>query len=348
MEKLPLVSIIMPIRNEANFIRKSLGSLLAQDYPPEMMEILIVDGMSDDGTRKIIQELMKERGEILKTAAPGHHGNGDQTSIVLLDNPGRIVPKALNIGLRQARGDIIMRMDGHCLVDTDYVRRCVELLRKTGGDNVGGTLKTQGKNLMGRAVSVATSSPFGVGGARFRYTNRPGWVDTVFPGVFHREVFDRIGGFDEELVRNQDDEFNFRLLQAGGRIWLDPSILVTYYVRSSFRSLWRQYFQYGFYKVRVIQKRRQVASWRHLVPAAFVSGLVFTSLLSLITGNKLWGFMVAGPYLLTNVLASLWTARRDWLTLPLLPLVFGSLHCSYGLGFLFGLWGWRNFWHRKS
>ncbi len=345
MEQLPFVSIIMPVRNEAHFIRSSLGSLLAQDYPAELMEILVVDGMSDDGTREIIQKMIERKKDTLESEdSPRSLGNPEKISIVLLDNPGRIVPTALNIGLRQVRGDIIMRLDGHCLIDTDYVRRCTELLRKTGADNVGGVLVTEGKNLVGRAVSLATSSPFGVGGARWRYTNKPGWVDTIFPGVFPREVFDRIGGFDEELVRNQDDEFNFRLIQAHGKIWLDPKIRITYYARSSFIGLWRQYFQYGLYKVRVIQKRRAVPSWRHLIPAAFVSALTVSILLSLITGKPYLAIVISGPYLIANLLASLWTARRDWRTLPLLPMAFLTVHLAYGSGFLWGLWRWRCHW----
>ncbi|MBC7225266.1 MAG: hypothetical protein H5T59_13510 [Anaerolineae bacterium] len=169
----------------------------------------------------------------------------------------------------------------------------------------------------------------------------PGFVDTVPFGAFRREVFDRIGGFDEELVRNQDDEFNFRLAQAEGRIWLDPSIRSVYYSRASLAGLWRQYFQYGLYKVRVMQKRRGIPSWRHLVPPAFVLGLFGSGLLALATRQPRWALAVAGPYAVANLGASLWTARRDVRALPLLPLAFATLHLAYGLGFLWGLWRWR-------
>lgn len=342
---LPFVSIIMPIRNEARYISDCLKSILNQDYPPHLLEVLVVDGMSNDETREIVRGFIhsEEEGE-KRNQASSVDTTGGKPAIVLLDNPGRIVPSAFNIGLQHAKGEIIIRVDGHCRIDHDYVRRCVELLRTKGADNVGGLMRGEGQSFAARVISLATSSPFGVGGARFHYAQTAGWVDTVYLGAYRREVFARIGGFDEELVRNQDDEFNFRLTQSGGKIWLDPSIQVTYYVRSNFRTLWRQYFQYGFYKVRVIQKRRQVASWRHMVPASFVAALAFTIILSLISGHKFWGFLVAGPYLAANILASIWTARRDWETIRLLPLAFFILHFAYGSGFLWGLWRWRHKW----
>ncbi len=322
----------MPIRNEGDFIARSLGSVLAQDYPKECLEILVVDGRSEDNTRTIVENIIQ--------AHPSH-------KIYLIDNPRYIVPTGLNIGIQQARGDIIIRVDGHCEIPSDYVSRCVKLLEETRADNVGGLQYAEGQNLMSRAIAFATSSPFGVGGAKFHYASQPAWVDTVYLGAYRREVFSRIGGFDEELVRNQDDEFNFRLVQAGGKIWLDPAIKVKYYSRSNFYKLWRQYFQYGLYKVRVIQKRRALPSWRHVVPAGFVVGLLFTNFLALATGNALWSLASSGPYALANVMASIWTARKNWRTLPLLPLAYLILHLSYGTGFLWGLWRWRHNWRKQ-
>jgi glycosyltransferase involved in cell wall biosynthesis len=322
----PFVTIIMSIRNEAAYIRRSLGAVLAQDYPLERMEVLVVDGMSADGTREAVEELASTHPHI---------------SVRLLDNPARIVPTALNIGLRHARGEVIIRVDGHCEIAPDYVRHCVEILERTGADCVGGPIVTVGESLIARAIALAQSSLFGVGGVAFRTrVNRAGYVDTVPFGAYRRQVFDSIGLFDEELVRNQDDEFNFRLTQAGGRIWLDPSIRSVYYSRTSLRGLWRQYFQYGFYKVRVIQKRKGVPSWRHLVPGAFVLGLGGSVLLALLTHQPLWALSVALPYAVANGVASLWAARRDWKVLPLLPAAFATLHLAYGLGFLWGLLWW--------
>ncbi|MGQ9715818.1 MAG: glycosyltransferase family 2 protein, partial [Anaerolineae bacterium] len=324
----PFVTVIMPIRNEAAYIARSLGAVLAQDYPHDRMEVLVVDGMSDDGTRDVVAGLQVRH---------------PQFAIRILNNPARIVPTALNLGLRHARGEIIIRVDGHCEIAPDYVHRCVEALRETGADCVGGICATTvGETLTARTVALAQSAWFGVGGVAFRVgRGTPGCVDTVPFGAYRREVFARIGGFDEELVRNQDDEFNFRLTQAGGKIWLDPSIRSIYHSRACLRGLWRQYFQYGLYKVRVIQKRRGIPSWRHLVPAVFVLGLVGSLFLALVTRQPLWALGVAGPYAVANVAASLWTARHDPQALPFLPLAFATLHLAYGLGFLWGLWRWR-------
>ena len=323
---LPLISVIMPIRNEARFIAQSLGAVLAQDYPAELIEIIVVDGMSADSTRTIITQAAQAAGR----------------NVAVLDNPAGIVPVAMNIGLRAARGAIIVRVDGHCEIAPDYVRRCVMALQRTGADNVGGLQRAVSETPIGRAIALATSSPFGVGGARFHYDARPGWVDTVYLGAYRRDVFERIGGFDEELVRNQDDELNFRLTQAGGKIWLDPSIQSVYYSRPSLRKLWKQYFEYGFYKVRVMQKRGGVASWRHLVPGIFVLSLLLSGLLALLTRKPRWALTVAGPYALANGLASARTARPNKQLIPLLPLIFAVLHLSYGAGFLIGVWRWRN------
>lgn len=326
----PFVSVIMPIRNEARSIRHTLESVLAQDYPPGRLEVLIVDGMSDDGTREIVQGLIESQ-----------HVDGLPSSIALIDNPGRIVPTAFNRGLRQSRGQIIVRVDGHCELASDYVRRCVEVLQATGADNVGGLQRAIGDTPTGQTIALATSSPFGVGGARFHYAQRPGPADTVYLGAYRREVFDRIGGFDEDLVRNQDDEFNFRLTQAGGMIWLDPSICSVYHSRSTLARLWRQYFEYGFYKVRVMQKRGAVASWRHLVPGLFVLGLLASLFLALATRRARLALVVAGPYAAATTAASVWTARQAPRLLPRLPAAFITMHLAYGLGFLAGLWRWR-------
>ena len=340
----PMITVIMPVRNEVYYIERSLGCVLAQDYPPELMEILVVDGRSDDGTREKVQEILGRLLSSQKGLPVKSGGEQRLPKIDLLDNPDRIVSTALNIGLQQARGDIIIRVDGHCVIAPDYVRKCLEVLKATGADNVGGLQWADGDNLVSQAISLATRSPFGIGNARFRYSKKPGWVDTVYLGAYRREVFEYLGNFDEDLVRNQDDEFNFRLVQAGGRIWLDPSIMVTYYSRDTFRRLWRQYFQYGFYKVRVIQKRRAVPSCRHLAPASFVLALILVPCFAVITNNPAWVFALIIPYLLANILSSAWLARCDWVTLPLLAITFPILHISYGIGFLWGLWHWRHYW----
>lgn len=322
-----VVSIIMPIRNEADFIAHSLKALLEQDYPHAYMEIVIADGLSTDGT-----------GDLVKRFAQEHAS----AAIIVLENRQQFMPAGFNLALAHAQGDIIIMMGGHCIVQPNYVRHCVTSLQQSEADCVGGPITTLGNTVAAEAIALAQSSLFGVGGVSFRMEHsKAGYVDTVAFGAYRREVFDRIGNLDEELIRNQDDEFNFRLTQAGGKIWMDPTIRSTYYSRATLGKLWKQYYQYGLYKVRVIQKRGAVPSWRHLVPAAFVLSLTCCALLSVFTGSLLWLALILVPYLLTNLAASLWIARNDVRTLPLLPIAFMILHVAYGLGFLWGLWRWR-------
>ncbi len=317
----PFVTIILPIRNESRHIARTLESILAQNYPAEQMEILVIDGMSDDGTRQIVTEFTRRDARVR-----------------LLDNPQRIVPTAMNKGIRAACGSNIVRVDGHAVIESDYVRRCVEGLANIQADCVGGPILTVGETEIARAIALAQSSPFGVGNAVFRYAQTAGYVDTLAFGAYRREVFDRIGLFDEELVRNQDDELNFRLIQSGGKIWLDPKIRSTYFSRSTLRGLWKQYFEYGFWKVRVIQKHRRPASFRHLVPGAFVLALASSLVLGWLVGSPLFLFTVLLPYLFVSLFVSLWiAARAGWRYVPLLPLAFATMHLAYGCGFLAGI-----------
>lgn len=323
-ESYPLVSIIMPVRNEARYIRRSQGSVLNQDYPSSRMEVLVVDGMSEDGTRDIVRSLAHAHPDI---------------DVRLLDNPEQITPTALNIGLGEAKGDVITILGGHCEIAREYIRDSVDLLCKTGADCVGGTLVTLGETRTAKAIALAQSSYFGVGAVAFRTGRKePTYVGTVAFGVYRRDAFERVGNFDEELVRNQDDEFNYRLTRAGGRILLDPAVNSVYFSRASLDGLWRQYFQYGYYKVRVIQKLGAVPSWRHLVPASFVLGVIVSLVGSVITLNPMWAGLVLGPYLAANLAASTWAAiHGGGQYLPLLPLAFLIIHGAYGCGFLAGL-----------
>ncbi len=338
----PFISLILPIRNEASAIAKTLASVLAQDYPPDRMEILVVDGLSTDDTPAIVARLAADSPRI---------------PIRLLENPGRIVPTGLNLALREARGEYILRVDGHTLLAPDYARRCVEAFESSGAQNVGGRMNAVGTALFSKAVAVATSTPFGIGGGRFHFSDREEWVDTVYMGAWPRSLFDRIGLFDEELVRDQDDEFNYRLREAGGRILLSPEIKSEYTVRGSPSSLWRQYFQYGFWKVRVLQKHPRQMSLRQFIPPLFVLALLVSLGLALFQFIRPGFAGLSGPalllaaclapalYLVANISASILTSvRKGWQYLPLLPVVFGILHLSYGSGFLLGLLKFRSRW----
>jgi glycosyltransferase involved in cell wall biosynthesis len=318
------VTVIMPVRNESAFIGRSLGAVLAQDYPAELIEVLVADGMSDDETREAVAALAHTH--------PAH-------TVEIVDNPGRIVPTGFNAALERAKGDVIVRVDGHCVIAPDYVSRCVAALAASGADNVGGRMEAVGSGRVAQAVALATSSPFGVGDSLFHYATGEHWVDSVFLGAWPREVFDRIGPFDPELVRNQDDEFNYRLRGQGGRILLTDTIRSEYYNRSSLTKLFNQYRQYGWWKVRVLQKHPQQMSARHFAPPAFVAGLVGGALLAPFSrsARRLWlagiGAWLAGALGVSVRIA----AREGWRHLPLLPVVFAALHVGYGAGFLGGL-----------
>ena len=289
---------------------------------PGGIEVLVADGMSGDETR-----------EILRSLAATHD------NLRMIDNRGGIVATGLNAALASAAGEIIVRVDGHTEIAPDYVRQCVTELSRSRADNVGGRMTAAARGSVGRAVATATSSPFGVGGARFHYSRRSEWVDTVYLGAWRREVFDRIGNFDEELVRDQDDEFNYRLRKHGGRILLSPAIRSVYFGRASLRSLWRQYFQYGYWKVRVLQKHP-----RQMRPRQFAPPLLTASLLALAAAAPFSRLArrglaaLTGAYAAANLAASVHTARGESRrTLPLLPPVFATLHLAYGSGFLAGL-----------
>ena len=317
----PLVSIILPIRNEARYIARCLQAVLTQDYPRDRIEILVVDGMSEDGTREMVARFAAQ-----------------DPRVQLIDNPQRIVPTAMNRGIRLAHGSVVVRVDGHAVIAEDYVRRCIQDLAKVDADCVGGAICTIGETWVASAIAIAQSSPFGVGNAAFRYATSAQHVDTLAFGAYRRQVFDRIGLFDEELVRNQDDEFNFRLLRRGGKIWLDPEIRSDYFSRATLSALWNQYREYGFWKVRVIQIHSQPASWRHLVPGAFVLTLLASAVLSFVLGSPIVGLAAAALYALVSLSASFWLGvHKGWRYVPILPVAFATMHMAYGVGFLAGL-----------
>ncbi len=334
MNTLPLVSVIMPIRNEANFIRQSLGAILAQNYPHDKIEVLISDGMSDDNTREQVQEMA------LSSDIP----------ISIVDNPAGIAPTGLNLALKLSKGEIIVRVDGHTIIEFDYVSECVAALKRTDACNVGGRMNAVSDNKIGKVVALATSSPFGIGNARFHYSEREEFVDTVYLGAWHKHVFDKYGLFNEQLVRNQDDEFNYRLRANNCKILLCPKIRSRYYNRSSLKTLWRQYFQYGFWKVRVLQLHPRQMSVRQFVPFIFVASIVLLTLFSIVSVIGRWGLAtVIGSYLAANLLASAVISIKTQATLfPLLSLSFIILHISYGLGFLIGLISFGKEWKKRS
>lgn len=317
------VSVILPCRNEEDTIADCVSSILRQEPVAGGMEVIVADGFSTDNTRDVLRRIADT-----------------DPRVRVIDNPGRIASSGLNAALESARGAIIVRMDAHTLYACDYIRQCITTLQKTGADNVGGPALTTGEGYVQAAISAAYHSPFAVGGARFHNPNYEGFVDTVPYGCWPRRIFSEIGLFDEELVRNQDDEFNLRLIRSGGKIWQSPRIKSWYRTRRSLRDLFRQYSQYGYWKVRVIQKHRLPASIRHVIPGAFLVSLAGLLLLSWWWRPAIWVLATVVALYAAGILgASLVTAaRRGWKIFPVLPLVFATYHVGYGLGFLRGLW----------
>ncbi len=318
----PFVSIVLPCRNEAGHIEACIQSILAQEPPAGGMEILAADGMSSDGTR-----------EYLESEARRH------PQLRVLSNPGRIVSTGLNTAIRAARGEIIVRMDAHTLYARDYVKQCLAVMAETGADNVGGPMRTRSDTFMEKAICAVFHSAWAVGGARSHQPDYEGCVDTVIYGCWKRGVFDRVGLFDEELVRNQDDEHNLRLTRAGGKIYQSPRIRSWYHVRGSLTTLFRQYMQYGYWKVLVIRKHQAPASLRHLAPGALVCTLVLLTALGIFWAPGFWAVAaVAALYGLGALALSLMiAARTQWTLLPALPGVVWCLHFGYGYGFLRGI-----------
>jgi len=318
--KLPSVSVIMPMLNEEKYIEQCLQSLLANNYPRELTEIIIVDGMSQDPSRDIATGYIKKY--------PG---------LKMVDNPGRTAARAMNLGIKQATGEIIVRVDTHTVYEPDYIAGCVQLLLETEAVNVGGVQNPVGTDYITKAIAIATSTPFGVGDAKFRYASQACWVDTVYLGAWWRKTLVDIGGYNENWAINEDYELNYRLRQAGGKILLSPSIKCRYYVRGSLRQLAGQYYRYGKWKVKTLVSHPGSLRWRQMAPPALVAG-IFTSLIFLLAGSAL-GWIIPLLYLGATVTAAvLLSSKRGWRYLPILPIVFWLLHFSWGCGFYSGIY----------
>lgn len=323
--KLPSVSIIMPCRNERRYVADCLESVLSNDYPSDRIEVLVVDGMSDDGTREVLS-VYAQRCE----------------RIHLLDNPARTAPAALNVGVRAANGDIIIRMDAHCHYPRNYVSALVGWLERSRADNVGGVWRTLpgSDTATAQAIAFVLSHRLGVGNAHFRIgIDKPKWVDTVPFGCYRRSVFDRIGLFDEELIRNQDDEFNQRLLKAGGRILLVPDVVIDYFARDSLGKVGRMYYQYGYFKPLATRKIGTVGTARQAVPGAFIMFLIVSLVLSSSISWMRLAFAVGvAGYLAVILLGSIAALVSNGPKVGLLAAVtFPMVHFSYGFGSLRGV-----------
>ena len=325
------VSIILPIRNEQQFISNTLNSIIDQNFNGEL-EILIADGMSDDGTVEILKQFEKKN-----------------QNIKIIDNIDRIVPIGFNKALTVAKGNVIIRLDGHATIAQNFIANCISLLDEKSVHCVGGPTDHYSNTIIGDSISKAQSSIFGAGGASFRTGIRNGrFVNTLAFGAYKRDVFSNIGGYDEELVRNQDEELNYRLIQNGGKIWIDPSIKSTYYVRDSIIKLFKQYFYYGFFKIRVIQKVKALISWRHLVPASFVLAISISIYLSYFYKINSPGIFLLVLYFSASIISSInRSIIKNYKRFLLLPLIYFSMHVAYGVGFIIGVLYFINKWGKN-
>lgn len=313
----------MPARNEAGYISNALEAIYKQDYPSELIEVIVADGMSDDGTLEQIN--------LFITNHPG-------CNIRVIENKERIVPTALNKAIKLCNNDIIIRLDAHSVYPHNYVSRLVNGLHKYEAHNIGGVFRTLPVNdsLISRAIAYAMSSPFGVGNSYHRIgTQQPCEVDTVPYGCFRKEVFNNIGLFDEELVRNQDDEFNGRMRKKGLRVFMIPDLYINYYARDSYRKLSRMFYQYGIFKPLTVKKLKILPTFRQLIPALFVV-FIFGGLIL----GFLWFplmFIYLSILLFYFGLTGFLSIRQGFKLAPFIAYGFFVIHFSYGMGYLKGL-----------
>jgi succinoglycan biosynthesis protein ExoA len=313
------VTIAMPSFNEEHYIEACIASVKAQDYPAELIEILVADGRSTDRTREILAQLA--------AADP---------RIRMVDNPARLQAAGLGLLVKEATGDVIVRMDVHAEYAPDYVRRCVEVLEQTGADNVGGAQRAKAKTPFQRALCAALTSPLGVGGAKYRSSEAEGFVDTVFLGAFRRRVFETIGLWDPGAITNEDAELNQRILDSGGQIYLSKDIVVHYFPRDSLQTLAKQYFRYGRGRARTLLKLGTFPTLRPLLPFFLVSGAAALVLLP-----PLWPLAPAAlaTYALATGAEAVRVGRQLGVrALPVVWSIFPALHASHGAGFAAGLW----------
>jgi glycosyltransferase involved in cell wall biosynthesis len=312
----PFVTIAMPCLDEARFIEACLRSVQAQTYPGDRLEVLVADGGSTDGTREILARL-----------------GAEDPRIRVIENPKRIQAAGMNRAIEAARGSVIVRMDVHAEYAPDYVEKCVEALARTGADNVGGAQRCAARTRFQASVCAALGSPLGMGGAAYRDPSREGFVDTVFLGAFRRDVFDRIGLYDEGAVTNEDAEINQRLVQSGGRIFLSRDIHVSYFPRETFAALARQYYGYGRGRARTLLKHRRLLRLRPVLPFLALVGGVGLLLLAprvALAVAALYALLTFAEAVRVGRVLSLRGMLTAWLVFPVLQV-------SQALGFGAGL-----------
>jgi glycosyltransferase involved in cell wall biosynthesis len=320
----PFISIIVPCYNEEATIRHLLDSVLAQTYPREQMELVISDGLSTDRTRDVIAAFQNEHADL---------------AVRVVDNSARTIPSGLNQAIRDSCGEIIVRLDAHSMPIPEYVELCVAAHESGKGDNVGGVweIRAGADTWIAKSISFAAAHPLGVGDAMYRLDAKAGAVDTVPFGSFRRSLIDRIGAFDETLLSNEDYEFNTRVRESGGTVWLDPSIRSVYFSRSTLGKLASQYWRYGFWKFKMLKRYPHTLRWRQALPPLFVLSLIVLIVLSLFVGFA--GYLLVAQlvvYLFVLGLAGIIVAikKNTGILMLGLPLAISTMHMAWGAGFL--------------
>lgn len=321
------VSVVIPVLNEEKYIENCLDSLLSQQYPREHLEILLVDGNSDDNTVSIIKNYT-DRYSFIK----------------LYSNPNKTVQYALNIGIKKAMGEYIVRMDAHAWYAPDYISKCVEYLQKTGASNVGGPTVVRGNSPTQKIIAAAYHSPFALGGSRHYEEEFEGYADTVAWGFFRKQTLVDIGMYDERLPRSEDDDLNFRITQSGGKIFITPEIKSIYYPKDSFKKLFKQYFDYGMWKVAVIKKHKKPLRIAHLIPMCFVAFLILFGILSVFFGIFRGIFFLG---ILSYLLADFYFSFKSKYVVNFVDEIklmwtHFVIHVSYGMGFWVGIFKFLN------
>ena len=321
------VSIIIPCYNEQRTIKPLLDGLLGQSFPAENMEVVIADGGSNDGTQAAIAEWQAAHPKL---------------QVVLIEDHTHSIPAALNSAIKASHGEFIVRLDAHSKPQDEYVARSVAALEAGLGQNVGGVwdIRPGSENWIGRSIAAAAGHPIGVGDARYRFTNQAGVVDTVPFGAFKRELLDRIGFYDETLLANEDYEFNARVRESGGKVWLDPQIRSAYFARSNLKALARQYWRYGYWKLQMLRRYPQTLRWRQALPPLFVLGLAVLLLASPFLWLARWALVgILALYTLVLLLAGIQLAIRnkDAAQVAGVPLAIATMHFCWGTGFLWSL-----------
>lgn len=314
------VAVVIPCKNEESYIEKCIISILNSNYPKDLISIYVCDGLSSDSTQEIVKSIAIKNKQVK-----------------LLINKAQTTPQGLNLGLKTANSDIKIILGAHSEIDKNFILENVNAIAKDEAIGCsGGIIKNVFENKTSEIIGAAMSSPFGVGNAHFRTGNKEGFVDTVAFGAYKKEVFDNIGYFDEELVRNQDDEFNFRLIKNGYKIFLSQKIVSLYYVRASFKKLFKQYYQYGYWKVFVNKKHKTVTSIRQLIPLFFVLFLIIGSISSLFSNYIAFLFLfMLFIYFILGIYFAYKTSSLKHIFLVFYT--FLILHISYGLGYLKGI-----------